>query len=53
MDQFYFVGKPPAPGSGASSPEVFYRYGNYCYAGPLELRPAQALEHLPRMMMEL
>eukprot|EP01138_Halocafeteria_seosinensis_P010883 gb/GECG01011116.1/.p1 GENE.gb/GECG01011116.1/~~gb/GECG01011116.1/.p1 ORF type:complete len:645 (+),score=93.83 gb/GECG01011116.1/:1-1935(+) len=47
MDQIYFVYEPPG-GSHLEPPICLYKYGNYCYCGPVELaNGAQTLDQLP------
>ena len=56
MDQVYFVYKPGFPDGGSrfSSPTCLYRYGRFCYTGPVELATGvPSMEHLPSVMRYL
>ena len=56
MDQVYFVYKPQAGASGSrfTSPTCLYRYGRFCYTGPVELATGvPSMEHLPSVMRYL
>jgi len=56
MEQVYFVGKSGAPGTGSrfTSPQCLYRYGRFCYSGPVELATGvPSVDHLPSVMRYL
>jgi hypothetical protein len=65
MEQVYFLYQSGAPASGGAadlpagmlqtvSPTLFYRYGRYCYTGPVELAGGvPSMDHLPSIMRYL